>query len=367
VALGLAGSLISVGAPRVGGALLLAALISIIADERLGVSPGRRLTPERASQNVVSTPRRDQEPGGVHLIITANYDAGRKGVAYRTRARTWARRLQHMVGPLAPGWLGWLVIAHVWLILTAIVRLGGDRGAVIGLVQLVPTVALVIALALLVELASSDYGPAATDNGSGVAIALALARALDAAPPRRLSVELVLQGAGDGFGIGLRRYLRSRRRTLTPTNAVVLGIAPSGSGTMHWWISDGQLFPLRYFARLRALCERIAAGSQPDAKPHRGRGATPAGPARSARLPAITIGCLDDNGLPAGSHQAEDKPNTVHAEALDATVHFGLLLADEIDSFLRERRSDRRDRVAFRRPLAMLGGREREPPDQFRP
>src|SRR5437588_9346926 len=55
VSLALAGSLVSTSSPRVGIALLGVALLSIVADAVIGRSPGRRLTPERASQNVVAT------------------------------------------------------------------------------------------------------------------------------------------------------------------------------------------------------------------------------------------------------------------------------------------------------------------------
>src|SRR5205823_2648096 len=121
-------------------------------------------------------------------------------------------------------------------------------------------------------------------------VALALMRALDAAPPKRLAVELVLQGASDGSGVGLRHHLRARRRVLDPTNAVVLGIAPCGAGRPHWWVSDGPLVPLRYHRRLLALCERTAAGEpELQAAAWRGRGTTPAFPARLAGLPALTI------------------------------------------------------------------------------
>ncbi len=58
-ALGLAGSLLSVPLPHLGLDLLLAALACVLADELLGISPGRRLTRERASQNVVARPARE--------------------------------------------------------------------------------------------------------------------------------------------------------------------------------------------------------------------------------------------------------------------------------------------------------------------
>jgi hypothetical protein len=378
VLLALVGSLVSVSSPRVGGALVLAALISVIVDERLGVSPGRRLTLEHASQNVVSETtgratgqdRQDQAPR-VHLIITANYDAGRTGFIYREAVRRPFARATAVFGRLGPvwlGWLGWLTFAMTLLLVTAILRLSGDKGTAVGVLQFVATVGLVLALALLLEVASSGYTTSASDNGSGVAVALALAAALDAAPPRRLTVEVVLQGAGDGFGIGLRQHLRARRHVLKRTNTVVLGLAASGAGRPRWWIGDGQLIPLRYFKALAELCARVAS-EDPTLKlaPHHGRGAAPAFRARTVRLPAISIGCLDEAGLPPRSHRADDTPEALDAGALDATVQFGLMLVDAVDAFLRDQPSGGRDRIALGRPLPVLAGREREPPDQLDP
>src|SRR5436309_3450159 len=57
VALALAGSLLSVSHPYLGGVLVALALVSVVADATTGFSPGRRLTPERASQNVIAAPR----------------------------------------------------------------------------------------------------------------------------------------------------------------------------------------------------------------------------------------------------------------------------------------------------------------------
>ncbi len=334
VALGLAGSLVSVASARVGGALILLALLSVIADELTGVSPGRRLTFERASQNVIAAPTA-VEPGRVRLIITANYDAGRTGLVYRRRARAAAARLRQLSGGRAPGWLAWLALALIWLLATAILRLEGDRGTAIGVLQLLPTVALVLMLAALIDLAGAEFGPAAGDNSSGAAVAIAVARALDAAPPRNLETELVLQGAGDGGGIGLRRYLRRQRPRRRATDTVVLGIAPCGSGRLRWWVSDGTLVPLRYLARLRGQCEQIAHQQQHlQARPHRGRGATPALPARAARLPAIAIGCLDERGLVPHSHAREDTPDAVEEAAPDAAVAFALMLVDAIDAYV---------------------------------
>jgi hypothetical protein len=111
VALALAGSLISVGDPPVGTVVLAVALTSTVTDELLAVSLGRRLTPERASQNVVASATRTADPvEPAHLIVTASYDAGRTGLVYRDALRTAAARLNRLVGGRGPGWLAWLAI-----------------------------------------------------------------------------------------------------------------------------------------------------------------------------------------------------------------------------------------------------------------
>lgn len=339
-ALGLAGSLVATTSARVGGAMVLVALLSLLADALTGVSLGRRLTPERASQNVISegSPGPGDEHNRVRLVITANYDAGRTGLLYRDRVRRAVAALANASGRRAPGWLGWLTIALGWVLAVAIVRVAGHKGTALGAAQLIPTVGLVLALAALLELATAGWGPAANDNASGVGAAIALVRALDAAAPRRLAVDLVLQGAGDGEGIGLRRYLRARRSSRRAPNTIVLGLAASGGGAPVWFLSDGALVPLVYFRQLRLLCSAVAADeSQSDARPYRGRGATPALPARWRRLPAIALGARDRLGMAPRSHQTTDTPQRVDPRSVDRVVEFALLLVDQIDAYLAHR------------------------------
>lgn len=329
LALAVAGSLIAVGHPTVGVVLLAVALVSTVADDVLGVSLGRRLTPERASQNVIIGPPADGPTRTARLIVTANYDAGRTGLIYRNPLRAAAARVNRLTGNVAPGWLAWQTLAIAIELAIAIVRLrDAHPPGFVGPAQLVPTVALVVGLALLLEAASAGYGPAAGDDAAGTAVAVALVRTLAADPPRNLSVELVLQGAGDSRGAGLRRHLRGRRRELRPSNTIVLGIAPAGAGEPSWWLSDGPLFPVRYSRRLQALC------AQTDAARHRGRGATPALPARAAGLPAIAIGALDRRGLAPRSHQRTDTPEKIDRAALDRVLELGLTLVQAVDASL---------------------------------
>jgi hypothetical protein len=334
VALAIAGSLIAIPSHTVGAVIIAIALASIVTDATVGRSLGRRLTLEHASQNVIATsPGTPAHP--TRLIVTANYDAGRAALAYRGVFRALAARLGRLTANRTPGWIAWIAIATAWLLATAILRMAGVSKTTVGIVQLIPTIGLVIAVPLLLDLAGAEWSPGANDNASGVAVALALAAALEATPPPGVAVDIVLTGAGEGGGIGLRKYLRANRRTLSPSNAIVLGIAPSGGGQPRWWVSDGQFVPLRSSATLRRLCAVIAAG-EPHLKAasHRGRGATPALPALKRRLPALAIGCLNDRGLAPRSHQATDTEQAIDAKAMDDALQFALMLVDAIGEYV---------------------------------
>jgi hypothetical protein len=334
VALALAGSLVSTASARAGGAMLLAALVFVIADAATGRSPGRLLTPQRASQNVVATTA-GEDTDRVRLIITANYDAGRSGLVYREALRSATASMRRALRGFTPGWIGWILVAILWILATAILRVEGHHSTAIGAAQLLPTIGLLLALALLLELAAANWSPAAGDNGTGVSVAMLLARSLAVSPPRNVDVDVVLTGAGDGDGWGLRHHLAARRRTRRPRNTVVVGIAACADGGLYWWRSDGALFPLGYAARLRRLAGQLAT-EQPHLgiRPHRGRGSTPALPARRARIPALALGCLDDRGLVPRSHRASDVATAVDRRVHDRAVQFGLMLVDAIDAAL---------------------------------
>jgi hypothetical protein len=334
-ALALAGSLLAVRHPRIGGALLLLALVSTALDGLAGVSLGRRLTPERASQNVIALPPERERDKSVWLILSANYDAGRTGIVHRPILRGPCARACRAVHGLTPGWLGWLTLAIGWLLAVALARAEGAAGAPVAVAQLLPTVGVVIAFAALLELAASPPGPAANDNASGVAAALTLARALDAAPPAHAAVHVVLTGASDGDGTGLRHYLRARRRSLRPQDAVVIGLAACGAGRAVWWHSDGPLYPMRHLDTLRRMCAQLAAeGVEPELEPHRGRGTSPALWARQRGIPSIALGRLGTDGLTERSHREQDIPAALDPGPLDLSIALVSALIDRIDGHL---------------------------------
>ena len=116
---------------------------------------------------------------------------------------------------------------------------------------------------------------------------------------------------------------------------VVLGIASCGAGQPRWWISDGPLVPRRCPGAVRSICREIASGEPAlGLEAHRGRGATPALPARSKRIPGTTIGCLDERGLAPRSHLPSDLPESIDPRALDSTVQLALILVEAIDAYV---------------------------------
>ena len=141
--------------------------------------------------------------------------------------------------------------------------------------------------------------------------------------------------------IGLSRYLRSRRGESTAANTVVLGIGAGGGGRPRVWTSDGPLIPLRFDRRLSQLAARAAGHPELRATLHRGRGLSPAFPARFAGLPAITIGCLDGDGLVPRAHQPTDVPEALDQSSLDRLLELALALVDAIDADLERTATDR--------------------------
>lgn len=331
--LGLVGSVLAVLVPVAGVAVLAVALTSLVLD--LSGRPWlvRRLTFQRATQNVISPSPHPDRP--YRLLICAHYDAGRASAAYGERVTRLGARLRAATWGFWPGPPAWMALALLALLGCAIARLAGVGGTALGVAQLVPTVFLILAVAVLLDITLSSASPAAGHNASGVAVALALAAALDRRPPRSLAVELILAGAGEGPGAGLRTHLRARRDELRREQTVVIGLNACGTGAPAWLTHEGSLLPQRTHAQLTALCER-AAGEEArlGARGVRSQGLSPMAPVRAAQLPEVTIGCRDAFGRPGRSHRADDTPEHVDPAAMRAALAFSLTVVELLDEQL---------------------------------
>jgi peptidase M28-like protein len=340
-AAGVAASVVSASRPAIGLGIALAALVSWGLDGLGVLHLGRRLTPARATQNLVSPPTAATRSGReriVRLVIAAPYDAGRGGLVRREPVRHAAARLGAATGGRLPGAGTFVALGLAAIAALAGLRLAGMEATWVGAVQLVPTVGLMAALALAVDTALSRTAPGAGDPASGTAVALALAAALDREPPRRLGVELVLAGAGEGPSLGMREFVRARRRRWRPEATAVLSFEACGRGTPRWWVSDGPVVPQRLHPSLIGLAERVAEDEPSlEARPHRGHGAGGAWRARRAGWPAIAVGCLEDDAWPRDSHTALDTPERVDPRAMRDALAFALALVRALDDDLSAR------------------------------
>jgi len=340
-ALGIAGSVVSVFAPAVGLGIAGAALVSAVLEALGWAHLLRRFSPPRATQNVVSPPTETTRYGAeriVRLVICAQYDAGRSGLIYRERFRRIVGRAQRVARGRLPGAAGVIALALTVLAGTAGLRLAGIDAGWVGAVQLVPTVALLVSFAALIDIGLSEHGPGASDPAGGVGVAIALAQALDRDPPRRMAVELVLAGAGEGPSLGMRAWVSERRRTYAPAATVVLALAACGHGPPRFWTVDGPLLPLRFHPRLRDLATGVAFDeAHLHAAPHRGHRAGAGFRARARRLPAITIGSVEGDSWAEGSHRPEDEARYVDGESLGAALEFCRALVARLDDDLGNR------------------------------
>jgi hypothetical protein len=195
---GVVASLVAISAPLPG--LIVAAVAAVsMALEGFGLPGLLRLAfPRRATQNVLTVP---EEGGGVTLLIAAPYAAPRGGFGRR----------------LVEGRQAWVAAALVLVAVCAGLRALDLDGLWLGLLQFVPTIALLLALAAAGDAAVADY---VRGGEAPAAVAVALHDELRRNPPDRLSPALLLHGA-------LRAHLRRERPDRRAT--VLLELGP-GSG-----------------------------------------------------------------------------------------------------------------------------------------
>jgi hypothetical protein len=231
----------------------------------------RRLTGRRASQNVVSS-----EDGGKPgtLVLVAHYDARRAPRRFRV--------------------FFWSMVA---VLVCSIARLAGLDGSALTAVQFVPTALLIVSVPTLVDLALSEPPPGVNDNASGVATVLRLAERYGGAL-EYFDLNVLFTGAG---ALGMRAFLKRRRKQLQKERTVFVNVEEVGAGTVRYSRREGLLLTARSHVQLVEICEEIAEDDEGDfeAKPtvRRSPGIGHAG------YPAITISCgpasseVDDEAL----------------------------------------------------------------------
>jgi hypothetical protein len=303
-AAGVGASVLAVYLPLAGAVLALATSLLTFIDAGLQVPIVRRPLGRRASQNVVSW------GGGTRagaLVVVAHTDAGRGGIAHRTRL---ARR---PIGALQAVFLAQLAILGF-----ALARLIGLEGAVLTVAQFVPTLLLLVAVALLTDIALAGIRGGENDNASGLVTALRLVeRGL---PLQHFELHVVFTGARHAGSAGIQAFLK--RHALPREATVFVNVERVGSGGVRYTVREGLLYAQRTHPQLTKLCEQIVE-DELDAQPLTSRSASDAATAATKGFAAITITCRERGDYASGR---------VEERALDEAEAFCAELIERIDA-----------------------------------
>jgi hypothetical protein len=330
-AMGVAGSVIATVQPAVGFTIVLLAAVSTYLDLNTRFYLVRSLLFRRVSQNVVSPGTRPDAPA--RLVLMAHYDAARTGYIFSKaskRIRRLPERIRLGLGPFRLFF--WLGLAPLLPILGA--RMAGLDATWLNAVQAIPTIVLIVAGFLLVDIALSDIVPGAYDNASGVAAVISAADELTANPPENLDVWVVLAGSEESFCEGSRAFVRGRRKEFDRATTAFVNVDSVSFGQVAYEISQGPVISLPHDPQLIELCEALATsgGAEEAARPIRHPLLDDALPARIRRLRAITLRTTDPKGnLAPWYHTHDDTPERVDSDALTGATDFVVALARLID------------------------------------
>jgi Peptidase family M28 len=335
-ALGIAGSLVATLEPAVGFSLVFLAAVSTYLDLNTRLYLVRSLLFRRASQNVVSPGDRPEAPA--RLVLIAHYDAARTGFIFSkasTRIRRLPERARLGLGPFRIFF--WVGLAPLLPILGA--RMAGLDATWLSAVQAVPTIVLIVAAFLLIDIALSEIVPGAYDNASGVAAVLAAADELTANPPENLDLWVLLAGSEESFCEGSRAFVRAHRRELDRQTTAFVNVDSVSYGGVAYEISQGAVISLPHDPQLIELCQALSAAGAGEARPIRHPLLDDALPPRVRRMRSITIRTTDSDGnLAPWYHTHEDTPERVDAAALARGSEFIVALARLLDREARRSR-----------------------------
>lgn len=331
VAAAIAGSLVAISRPAIGFALVLAAATSAYLDLNTRLYLARRLLFRRASQNVYSPGPNTAAP--LRLVLVAHYDAGRSGWIFGERGVKLARRLSArtrvLLGPFRIVFWGGFV--PLLPILGA--RMAGVDAGWLSVLQLIPTILLIVTAFLLIDIALSEIVPGAYDNASGVATVLAAAQRLREEPPSDLDVSVLLAGSEESLCEGMRAWVTSHRDEFDRETTLFVNVDGTSYGTVHYQLSEGPVISYPTDEGLVELCEALGAAGGDGARPSPVRSPllTDALPARVRGLRAITVTSLDDGLPPPWYHDPADTPDRADAAAMAAATDFVVSLARLLD------------------------------------
>jgi hypothetical protein len=332
-ALAVAGNVVSVYTPPLGVAMLLLAGVSMYGDLSTRFYLVRRLFPRRESQNVTSPGRRQDAPA--RLVLTAHYDSARSGLIFNRRRRPPPRPLRalaRLAGPIDI--VFWTIVVALAL---ALVRLfagyEASEATPLTIAQFVDTAILMVAFTLFVDVALSEPVPGASDNASGTAAVLELARRLGVSPPANLDVWIVFTGAKEGLMLGMREWMRAHEDEIDPRRTFFVNVDNVGAGTVRAVSAEGFLIIYRHDQRLVELAAEDAATPLEHSAYVWRLGTDGTLPAMRG-FPSITICATDRYGRIPNFHRHSDTLEEIEPATVERAVERVEALVRKIDERL---------------------------------
>jgi hypothetical protein len=302
---------------RLGAALATAALASLELE-----ASGRRqwlrgLLPKSAGHNVIAhIPGAGPRAAG--LVLVAHLDAANTGWIWNPSlvalGAAHARRTHAMAPVMAPVAGSLAAVAAGALIgrsrLGRVLRRAGAAG-------------LSAALSVCLSVGRGATVPGASDNASGVAALLELARLLSRSPLPGVDVTLLACGSEEAGMGGMRAFLDDHAAGLG-ADCLVLGVDTLGAGTPIVCSAEGPILTHRYEDSCVELVEEGAAraGEQP---PERWRIGAWTDPilARFAGLPAASLLSVGPGYYP-GYHHPTDTADRVDLDCVRRCIAIAL-------------------------------------------
>lgn len=298
--------------PSVAALLAVVCLIPLVG-EMLGTQSNfDLLLPKRPSQNVVARPRRAKSgsPNAADVIIVAHYD---------TQWGSWlfAPRFRPLLQPF-------FIVTYSGLILALVGVLSRwalpQAGWTDGLLR-VATVLLIVTGAFLVgSWLTGRAVPGANDNGSGVAVALALAARWQEQAPGNLNPAFLFTGCEE---VGLRGMHHFLAETQPHKDTMFVNLDNVGGGRLRYLLGEGMLAYQHYASEMIAVAEAVAKSHADEVRPLKNL-LLPTDGLLSAKAghPTITFLAANDDGSIPHYHWHTDTVDHVDRHVVELTETF---------------------------------------------
>src|SRR5262249_24451766 len=142
-------------------------------------------------------------------------------------------------------------------------RMAGLDATWLSALQALPTIVLLVAAFLLIDIALSEIVPGAYDNASGVKAVLSSGEELTARPPENLHAWILLAGSEESLCEGSRAFVRRHRKEFDRAATAFVNVDSVSYGQVAYEISQGAVISLPHDPQLIELCEALGTAQSP--------------------------------------------------------------------------------------------------------